>query len=89
MARVRTRDGQQRGEPRALHALRLWWFRRSCRVQGVDLRTVGQSLVVAVKRGGVWHDVIVEPWTIREDDGSIGHSVTAGGIRAILGGGRV
>lgn len=61
---------------------RLKWFRRPVRVQGIDLRTENDSMVVAVKRGGVWHDVIVEPWTIRDDDGSIGHTVTTGGIRA-------
>lgn len=71
-----------------LRALRLKWFRRPVRVEGVDLRTEGNVIVVAVMRGGTWQDVISEPWVIRDDDGSIGHSVTAGGIRAMLGGGR-
>lgn len=64
-------------------AFKLKWFRRPVRVQGIDLRTEGNSIVVAVKRGNVWQDIIVEPWAVREDDGSIGHSVTAGGIRAV------
>ncbi|MEO3976316.1 hypothetical protein [Streptomyces sp. CAU 1734] len=63
--------------------LGLWWFRRPALVRGVGLRTEGDSIVVSVRRGGEWRDVITEPWTIRADDGSIGHSVTAGGIRAL------
>ncbi len=71
-----------------LHRLRLGWFRRAVRVQGIELRTERNAMVVAVQRGGTWHDLIVEPWTIRDDDGSIGHSVTAGGIRSFTTEGR-
>lgn len=71
-----------------LQALALMWFRRSVRLQGIELRTADNAIVVAVRSGGVWRDIIVEPWTIREDDGSIGHGVTAGGIRAFIAGGR-
>ncbi|MFF5285199.1 hypothetical protein [Streptomyces sp. NPDC013171] len=68
--------------------LKLLWFRRPVRLQGITLRTTHDSIVVSVQRRGECHDLIVEPWAFREDDGSIGHTVTAGGIRAILGGGR-
>jgi hypothetical protein len=81
--------GKAEGRRRLRDALALAWFRRCVRVQGIYLRTEQDSIVVAVQRRGVWRNIIVEPWTIREDDGSIGHSVTAGGIRTILGGGRV
>ncbi|MFE9624281.1 hypothetical protein [Streptomyces sp. NPDC006527] len=82
MARTRERSG-------VLRALRLKWFRRPVRIDGVDLRTERDSIVVAVRRGGVWRDIITEPWAIRDDDGSIGHSVTAGGIRELIAEGRV
>lgn len=81
MARTRERRS-------VLQALRLKWFRRSVRIGGVDLRTERDSLVVAVQYDGVWRDVIREPWVIRDDDGSIAHSVTAGGIRAVISEGR-
>lgn len=71
-----------------LQALALRWFRRPVPLQGVELRTEANALVVAVQSRGVWRDVIVEPWVIRDDDGSIGHSVSAGGIRAIVASGR-
>jgi hypothetical protein len=71
-----------------LQALSRMWFRRPVPLQGVELRTAENSIVVAVRAGGEWRDIIVEPWTIRDDDGSIGHSVTAGGIRAFLAGRR-
>ncbi|MFF9088639.1 hypothetical protein ACF1BE_19845 [Streptomyces sp. NPDC014991] len=71
-----------------LRALRLAWFRRPVRIDGVDLRTEDNVIVVAVKRDGEWRDVIAEPWQIRDDDGSIGHSVTAAGIRSFLDRGR-
>lgn len=71
-----------------LRALALRWFRRPVRLQGVDLRTAENSIVVAVRRGGRWHDVIVEPWAMRDDDGSIGHSVTSGGLRSLISKGR-
>ncbi|MFD5663441.1 hypothetical protein ACFWIK_00830 [Streptomyces anthocyanicus] len=81
MARTRERR-------RLIGALRLKWFRRPVLIDGIDLRTERDSLVVAVRRGGVWRDIITEPWAIRDDDGSIGHSVTAGGIRALHAEGR-
>ncbi|MEV5911077.1 hypothetical protein AB0M00_19515 [Streptomyces chartreusis] len=71
-----------------LEALAHRWFRRPVRLQGVELRTTDNAIVVAVQSRGVWRDLIVEPWEIREDDGSIGHSFTAGGIRAVLDGRR-
>lgn len=73
---------------RLLEALAHRWFRRPVRIDGVDLRTEENVIVVAVKRDGEWRDVIAEPWQIREDDGSIGHSVTAAGIRSLLAGRR-
>lgn len=72
-----------------LRALSLRWFRRPVRLHGVDLRTTGDAIVVAVRVGAEWRDIITEPWAFRDDDGSIGHSVTSGGIRSILTGRRV
>lgn len=56
-------------------------------ISNISLRTERGWLVVAVRIGDTEHDVILEPWPYDEaTEGSICHSVTGLGMKAIAAG---